>query len=616
MKMYLTFICRDNQDTIEEMMDSCKPIIDGVIACDTGSTDKTVEIIETWCKKNNLPCTVYQDAWVNFGYNRTRMMQYCEQVEGVDYVLVMDTDETLVITEDYDRSLHKEDCIMIDTPGEHYTYPRDRIFKNYLGWQWKGAAHEFPHSSLMKTKARDRSLKLILRPKPPGYLKHIKRNLDLLLEDLKQNPDDSRTLFYVGTSYRDLGDIENARKYLQKRVEQQQSWQEERFYAMYVLAVMSANKKEYQRAENEYLLAHELRPNRAEPLYNLAKMCNEQGQRNKAIMFLEKAKDLEKPIHESIFLEEPIYDYMIDFELSHMYFYTPDKFDKGYELCLSVAEKPGIPEKIREQNFVNMQFYDKKKLLRGDKDARFILHVPQKWDGLGDHIMFSHIPRIAKAMYPNCNVYVSRFQNYKTEGTKELVWDNNSYVSGFVNAYGTALDMQKVEEVLYGRLPIPGMDPFVQIALFYGLNILIDDDEELLLPIINLRGMHTESVVPDAVGRSIIDPNSKIYSGIRNQDHLNEFIKKKDYHFDYQVSQLPGTNYYEIEGVPKLEIKDIFEYAAMIEVAGTMHYLMSGGSLLSYALNRPGVVFDGEGTRDTFKFKNFHEYINIYADLS
>ena len=40
---------------MERCLNATKSIVDFVSICDTGSTDHTPEIIEKWCKENEIP---------------------------------------------------------------------------------------------------------------------------------------------------------------------------------------------------------------------------------------------------------------------------------------------------------------------------------------------------------------------------------------------------------------------------------------------------------------------------------------------------------------------------------------------------------------------------------
>mgnify|MGYP003347915063 CR=1 FL=1 len=47
-KLALNFICKNESQVIERMLNSNKPIVDLIVCNDTGSTDGTQDIIKKW----------------------------------------------------------------------------------------------------------------------------------------------------------------------------------------------------------------------------------------------------------------------------------------------------------------------------------------------------------------------------------------------------------------------------------------------------------------------------------------------------------------------------------------------------------------------------------------
>lgn len=633
--MYLTFICRDNEDVIAEMIESCLPIVDGIIVCDTGSKDKTLDVIKKTLKTHNevneLAATgskvtdyhiwyykqlyIYEDKWVNFGHNRTLMMEHCRKHPEADYLLVMDSDEILVIKPDFKTSNIKNDCIMINTPGDAYTYPRDRIFSNKIHWAWQGAAHEFPHSKEMKSKNTEENLYLKLRPKPAGYDKHIRRNLKLLLEDLKKEPNDARTNFYVGLSYRDLGQPEEARKYLLIRSVMEKTWDEERWYAKYILAIMSEISKEYDRAKLEYLNAYEFRPTRAEPLFKLAKMLYEKKERNQAIMYMRMARNIERPKHDSVFVESSIYSWGCMFELSHMLYYDTTTMEEGYAYAFEVLEeRNGAPQNIIDRTYENLRLYDNNYVAMG-KPKRFVIELPPGYDGLGDHLLYSHLPALIDKIMPGVPIYVSDFNTYKTGKTKEMVWENNRLVSGFCKARGTYKNMEALVNIMSQRNMVMGMSMMDQIAVFYGLNPqLSHDGKDECLPDIHIKEESLaikDSWKKKISNKIIFDGNWKHFAGV-SQEQVEKYFEDEGIKIDYQIERFDDTNYIELPGVDKIKLNGIYDYLKLFRYSGAIYTLMTGTAILAVASGETFLnVFIGPQNLKNYQFENINNYIML-----
>ena len=63
-------IVKNESKIIERCLESVSKFIDYWVICDTGSTDKTREIIKDFFKKKNIPGELHQHVWKSFSFNR------------------------------------------------------------------------------------------------------------------------------------------------------------------------------------------------------------------------------------------------------------------------------------------------------------------------------------------------------------------------------------------------------------------------------------------------------------------------------------------------------------------------------------------------------------------
>ena len=106
-KLCLNMIVKNESRVIHRLLESVIPIIDTYCICDTGSTDNTMDLIETFFKERNISGRIIQEPFRDFGYNRSFALKECEKMEDVDYVLLMDADMVLKI-QNFDKSSLKE----------------------------------------------------------------------------------------------------------------------------------------------------------------------------------------------------------------------------------------------------------------------------------------------------------------------------------------------------------------------------------------------------------------------------------------------------------------------------------------------------------------------------
>ena len=79
------------ENTFAKLLDKVK--IDYWVISDTGSTDNTKEIIIDFFKERGIPGELYDDAWENFGHNRTTALRHAYNKS--DYLLIFDADDEI-----------------------------------------------------------------------------------------------------------------------------------------------------------------------------------------------------------------------------------------------------------------------------------------------------------------------------------------------------------------------------------------------------------------------------------------------------------------------------------------------------------------------------------------
>ena len=87
----LCMIVKDEEHIIRECLESIAPYIDRYDISDTGSTDKTKEIIKNFFDEKGIPGEIYDIPWQGFGKSRTRSLRNCDG--KADYAWVIDADD-------------------------------------------------------------------------------------------------------------------------------------------------------------------------------------------------------------------------------------------------------------------------------------------------------------------------------------------------------------------------------------------------------------------------------------------------------------------------------------------------------------------------------------------
>ncbi|MCL5125413.1 MAG: glycosyltransferase family 2 protein [Deltaproteobacteria bacterium] len=143
----LCMIVKNEEGVIAHCLDTVKDIIDEIIILDTGSTDRTKEIVSRYTDR------IYDFSWIDdFAAARNYSFSHATK----EYILWLDADD-VVLEEDRQKllELKKTMDMSIDAVNMHYVLAydqhgsaifslrRNRLVKACRHFQWVGAVHEY-----------------------------------------------------------------------------------------------------------------------------------------------------------------------------------------------------------------------------------------------------------------------------------------------------------------------------------------------------------------------------------------------------------------------------------------------------------------------------------------
>lgn len=284
-KLILLTMVKNESRIIRRLMDSVKGRCDGIVVCDTGSTDDTVKIAREYLKENNIPGDVYEYPFKNFGASREKSFRCCQewvnsQEDKVTWnpehtwALLLDGD--MLLSDKLDKrklnELHSNIAgVTLKQANGSLIYSNVRVIRCSENWECHGGTHE--------AWACPPSKETILFEQPvltdygDGGCKSDKyeRDVRLLLEDIKEKPNDARSWFYLGQTYLCLRDWEKAIGALKTRI-QVGGWDEETYMAQVYLGECYENIGEKGDATRTWLEAWQRRQHRTEAAMKLVKM--------------------------------------------------------------------------------------------------------------------------------------------------------------------------------------------------------------------------------------------------------------------------------------------------------------------------------------------------------
>lgn len=226
-------IARDEESNVAAAITSAIPLVDEVIFIDTGSKDKTWEIVSNFRGQTNM--RMFQQVWQdNFSLHRNSATDYA----SCDYILVLDADEELVIATGAGNSNEILDCrltyiktrlrglpCIVDTHhvSEDTVVDSDKGLRLFprSGFHYRFRAH-----NLLVDKDENPPLSLIQCPhwfhiRHYGYTRDrlrrkSERTLRLLLMDAAENKPLGLTQYYLAREYYMRGNFSKALEHWEK----------------------------------------------------------------------------------------------------------------------------------------------------------------------------------------------------------------------------------------------------------------------------------------------------------------------------------------------------------------------------------------------------------------
>ncbi len=257
----LNMIVKNESQVILRCLDSVKAWIDCWVIVDTGSTDGTQELILD--ALSGIPGQLHESPWVDFAHNRNEALGLAK--DKADYLLFLDADDELVFTGATPLlELDYYHCVQRQTNATSSSYVL-LLAASHLDWRWNGVIHE----RLLSTQAKSHA---VLHELYNLYHEDgcRSKNPQKYLDDaalLEKEPDNERSVFFLAESLRWAGAESRAIEAYRKRAAMGGA-AEEVYWSLYCLAQLT---KDF----SAFCQAHQFRPSRIEPLYDLGNQCIE-----------------------------------------------------------------------------------------------------------------------------------------------------------------------------------------------------------------------------------------------------------------------------------------------------------------------------------------------------
>lgn len=328
----LSMIVKNEEKDIKRCLESVAPYIDYWVISDTGSTDKTKDIIQSFMDEHGIPGELHDHEWVDFSTNRNYALELSRP--HADFIWFMDADDNFVpsgsdplsnLPEEYDV-FH-----MNYTIDDGVLFSRACIMRSDAEIEFVGVLHEVLALKNGGMLSPDQRANLVGAGHIVARASPLKRNKTkrekylndaaILEEDLDKNPENYRTMFYLGQSYQLAGSlIEAIDAYSLRAMFPDKGNSDEVFLSLYEISKIKISLKfPAEECIDACIRAWESCPGRVESMALAMQYLLQRGRIGYALAIGVIAAKTVNPRSNSAKLDSSVYDY---------------KFPELYSMCL------------------------------------------------------------------------------------------------------------------------------------------------------------------------------------------------------------------------------------------------------------------------------------------
>ena len=305
----LCMIVKNEEKVIERCLRSAKNLVDEIVIVDTGSTDKTKEIVHRYTDK------VYDFKWCD-DFSKARNFSFSKATK--EYILWLDADD-VILKEDREmfislkKNLNKKvDIVMMkyntsyDKKGRPtFSYNRERLIKNNNEYKWVSPVHEVivPSGNILYS-----NIAISHKSEKKEY---SKRNLNIFKKMINDGIKlDTRQQYYYARELYYHGMYKEAIKEYSVFLNKNDAWLENKIDACIEVSRCFCSLQDYKNQIKSLFQSFEYDIPRAVVCCEIANSFIQKGQYHMAIFWYITATNLKPNINGGGFENLECYDYM------------------------------------------------------------------------------------------------------------------------------------------------------------------------------------------------------------------------------------------------------------------------------------------------------------------
>lgn len=305
----LCMIVKNEERVLERCLNSVRDAVDEIVIVDTGSTDRTEEIARRFTDR------IYSFPWID-DFAAARNEAFSKATK--EFILWMDADDVL-LTKDREALLRCKETLPLsvnvvmmkyntafdENGNPTYSYYRERLIRNGMGFRWQGAVHEaitpFGEIRYWDTAVTHRKEKL------PESGRNLRIMEKLLSRGEQMEP---RMRFYYARELYYAARYEDAISVFEKFLEEGKGWKENCIDACQVLSYCYGALGNQREVLRSLLRSLEYDRPRAELCCDIGKIFLDRQEFSTAIFWFETAVECERNDCSGAFVREECYGYI------------------------------------------------------------------------------------------------------------------------------------------------------------------------------------------------------------------------------------------------------------------------------------------------------------------
>jgi glycosyltransferase involved in cell wall biosynthesis len=374
-KLGWSAILKNEAAIISRCLDGILPHVDYGLVVDTGSTDGTPDIVKKAFADAGKTVEIEHTVFHDFAQARNEALAFARASHlPWDYLVLSDADMALVVDDpDWKRQLNGGLAYDVRQVAGTLNYWNRRILSRNATGDYKCPTHEF-----LDVPTAGNIDGIWFKDHADGHNRpgKFERDIKLLEDMLKTETNEGliqRAHFYLGQSYFDAKNWSKAAEHYKIRASLG-GFAEERWNAQLHYAHALGNLGRHAEFLWEMLHAYQMRPSRAEVLYDAARFFRERGENHSSLLFSEAGMQIKRP-DDQLFVNNFVYKSGCREEFSICAYYAGGKIrDRGAQVCNDLALEGS------EQAMSNLYWY-LKPLVDHVPSARSVRLQPQIAEG-------------------------------------------------------------------------------------------------------------------------------------------------------------------------------------------------------------------------------------------